>query len=51
MAQQNLHFDESDSKTLIDKAVILVLAGLGLVGGWSVLGLIFAGLHNLAQVL
>jgi hypothetical protein len=41
---------DSKPHTLIDKLIIVVLIGLALAGGWSVLGLIFAGLSSLLHV-
>ncbi len=41
---------KTETHTLADKLIIVVLAGLALAGGLSVLGLIFSGLLSLFHV-
>jgi hypothetical protein len=42
--------NESKPQSFVDKLVIVVLGGLALAGGWSVLGLIVTGLSSFFHV-
>lgn len=42
---------ETEKKTLIDKLVIAALLGLAAVGGWSILGLVYAGLTTIGHII